>query len=224
MRLFFRLLLIFLFLVNANAVYGNEYSAVYKVASKGIKIGELRWSVKKDGKDYEISIGLKSKGVLSGVLRFEGNYLSVGKININELIPKNYSQSWSTSKKHRVVKISFDKKKVVELSQRPLEKERARLDYFSLTDYSDPLTSFFKILEGADDVKTIDGRRIYNITLVEEGPKKNKKTYSIKNYVNIWADHKKNDLEKISIIKKEDYLPEVVNIYFKGQKFKISKN
>ncbi len=224
MRLCFRLLIVLVVLLCVNVVYGNEYSAAYEVSSKGIKIGALKWNIKKDGNNYEIKVDLKSKGLLSGILSFNGSYLSVGKINNDELIPRNYSQFWSTSKKQRVVNISFDKKKVVELNQNPEEKERERLDYFSLIDYSDPLTSFFNILEGAKDVKTIDGRRIYNITLIEESVKKNKKTYVIKNYINLWADHKKNDLEKISIIKKEDYLPEIINIYFKGQKFKISKN
>ena len=117
MRLCFRLLIVLVVLLCVNVVYGNEYSAAYEVSSKGIKIGALKWNIKKDGNNYEIKVDLKSKGLLSGILSFNGSYLSVGKINNDELIPRNYSQFWSTSKKQRVVNISFDKKKVVELSQ-----------------------------------------------------------------------------------------------------------
>ena len=49
----------------------------------------------------------------------------------------------------------------------------------------------------------------------------------IEDYVNIWADHKKNDLEYIEI--KQEYsegtfsMPEVMKIKFKGLLYKLRK-
>ena len=46
----------------------------------------------------------------------------------------------------------------------------------------------------------------------------------IKNYMNIWADHNKNDLEYLEIFQnsKED-LPYKINIKFKGSIFTVKK-
>ena len=91
--------------------------------------------------------------------------------------------------------------------------------------YVDPLTSFIKLLNGYSESKTIDGRRVYNLTLIEEDEDKNIKIYGIREYVNIWTDHKRNDLEKISIINKSNsYLPEAIYINFKGRVFRVLKN
>ena len=45
----------------------------------------------------------------------------------------------------------------------------------------------------------------------------------IENYKNIWADHKKNSLESIEIVKNENLLPSIIKIKFKGLVFKLSK-
>ena len=46
----------------------------------------------------------------------------------------------------------------------------------------------------------------------------------IKEYRNLWADHKRNDLEKIEFIIKDGvFLPIKINIYFKNRIFKLSK-
>ena len=45
----------------------------------------------------------------------------------------------------------------------------------------------------------------------------------IENYKNIWADHKKNSLESIEIVKNENLLPTIIKIKFKGLVFKLSK-
>ena len=44
-------------------------------------------------------------------------------------------------------------------------------------------------------------------------------------YINIYADHKRNDLEKIVFTKKQNIvLPDLVLVYFKGSIFKIREN
>ena len=65
---------------------------------------------------------------------------------------------------------------------------------------------------------------IYVLDLIEEDEDKNTKIYGIREYKNIWADHKRNDLEKITLISKPNsYLPEAIYISFKGQLFKVLK-
>ena len=122
------------------------------------------------------------------------------------------------------MQIAFETNKILNLFQKPKEKEFSRIDVDQLRGYSDPLTSFLKLLSGIPESKTIDGRRIYVFSLIHNHESENKKTYVIKNYSNIWADHKRNDLEKISIISGlGDYFPQAIFINFKGQLFKVLK-
>ena len=183
------------------------------------------WDLNKNDSTYKINIELKSRGLLSPLYRFRGSYAADGFLKNGFFTPISYTQEWITKKKKRNVQIAFKNHKVFSLMQQPIEKEIPRLDVFLLEDYLDPLSSFLKLLSGLSESKTIDGRRIYIFTLIEENKDENKKTYGIKEYNNIWADHKRNDLEKISIIKKfNNYLPEAIYINFKEQLFSIIKN
>ena len=120
------------------------------------------------------------------------------------------------------MQITFEKNKVSLLLQQPAEKEVSRVDIDLLRDRVDPLTSFIKLLSGVSESKIIDGRRIYILSLIEED--RDIKTYGIKDYINIWTDHKRNDLKKISIINKQNsYLPDAIYIHFKGWVFEVLK-
>ena len=62
---------------------------------------------------------------------------------------------------------------------------------------------------------------------IEEKNKDNNETIkiSIENFQNIWADHKRNDLNYLEVFSKEDsILPEKINIKFKGSIFSLIKN
>ena len=72
-------------------------------------------------------------------------------------------------------------------------------------------------MNGAKSVNTIDGRRIYTMKK-SELDNFEKIVLEIENYKNIWADHKRNDLEKIEFEKqKNNFLPESIIIYFKKE-------
>ena len=58
--------------------------------------------------------------------------------------------------------MSFDDY-LIELKQEPIEEEMARVDLEKLYLYFDPITSFINILNGENEAKTIDGRRIYTL-------------------------------------------------------------
>ena len=45
----------------------------------------------------------------------------------------------------------------------------------------------------------------------------------IEDYVNIWADHKRNDLKKIEFLVKDDLLPYEILIHFKKRVFKLER-
>ena len=139
-------------------------------------------------------------------------------------MPSTYTQKWETKNKKSNVEIVFKDKKVLSLKQTPPEKEYARINLLELKGYTDPLTSFLKLLENKTESKTIDGRRVYQISLNEASKEDIKKTYIIKNYKNIWADHKRNGLEKITIFSLENSLvPEKIYIVFKSRLYKIVK-
>lgn len=212
--------LVFFIIFVINTSYANNFSAEYKVSTTGIKIGNFSWSLNINDNIYQTEINLKNSGIFSPLYKFEGSYLSTGVIENNIFKTQNYKQFWKTKKKTKIVKMSFDDY-LIELKQEPIEEEIARIDLEALYLYFDPITSFINILNGENEAKTIDGRRIYKF-------KKNESEYGniilkIEDYVNIWADHKRNDLKKIEFFIEDDFLPYEILIHFKERVFRLER-
>ena len=220
MRLYLSKLVVFFVIFVVNTSYANNFSAEYKVSTTGIKIGHFSWSLNINDDVYKTEINLKHSGIFSPLYRFEGSYISAGVIENNIFKTKNYEQLWKTNKKTKIVKMAFDDY-LIELKQEPIEKEVARVSLAGLYLYFDPITSFINILNGKDEVKTIDGRRIYRLKKndVEDG----KIILKIEDYVNIWADHKRNDLKKIEFFIEDGLLPYKILIHFKERVFKLER-
>ena len=219
-RLCLNKFLVFFIIFVINTSYANNFSAEYKVSTTGIKIGNFSWSLNINDNIYQTEINLKNSGIFSPLYKFEGSYLSTGVIENNIFKTQNYKQFWKTNKKTKIVKMSFDNY-LIELKQEPIEEETARVNLENLYLYFDPITSFINILNGEDEAKTIDGRRIYRL-------KKNEGAYGniilkIEDYTNIWADHKRNDLKKIEFFIENDFLPYEILIHFKERVFKLER-
>ncbi len=212
--------LIFFVIFVVNTSYANNFSAEYKVSTTGIKIGDFSWSLNINDNVYQTEIKLKNSGIFSPLYKFEGSYLSVGVIENNIFKTKNYKQFWKTKKKTKIVKMLFDNY-LIELKQEPIEEEKARVNLEGLYLYFDPITSFINILNGENEAKTIDGRRIYRLQK-NEGEDGNV-ILKIEDYVNIWADHKRNDLKKIEFFIEDDLLPYEILIHFKERVFKLER-
>jgi len=212
--------LVFFVIFVVNTSYANNFSAEYKVSTTGIKIGNFSWSLNINDNVYQTEINLKNSGIFSPLYKFEGNYLSAGVIENNIFKTKNYKQFWKTKKKTKIVKMLFDDY-LIELKQEPIEEERARVNLEDLYLYFDPITSFINILNGENEAKTIDGRRIYRLKK-NEGENGNI-ILKIEDYVNIWADHKRNDLKKIEFFIEDDLLPYEVLIHFKERVFRLER-
>jgi len=213
---------LFILLCCSTTLSSKDIHVEYFVKTKGITIGKLVWNLKITENYYETTIELKEKGFLSGLYDFRGSYATFGKIKNKLLIPSQYSQSWTTKKKQRDVKIYFKDHKINELNLMPLEKEHPRISYKNLEGYNDPLTSFINILLNSSLSRTIDGRRTY---LMEVKKIQNHKKIFISEYTNIWADHKKNDLEYLEVFQnKRDLLPKKIIIKFKGSIFYLINN
>ena len=213
-------LLFFFVIFLVNISYANNFSAEYKVSTTGIKIGHFSWSLNIDNNFYQTEINLKNSGIFSPLYKFEGSYLSAGVIENNIFKTQNYKQFWKTKKKTKIVKMSFDDY-LIELKQDPTEKEVARVNLEDLYLYFDPITSFINILNGENEAKTIDGRRIYRLKK-KEGEDGNI-VLKIEDYVNIWADHKRNDLKKIEFFIEDDLLPYEILVHFKERVFKLER-
>ena len=218
MKLLFSLFFLF---ISFESLGAKKIEENYTVKTKGITIGNLDWKVKLEKNTYATTINLKNKGPLSLVYKFKGYYEAGGIIQNGILVPNRYIQEWKTKNKQRNINLVFKKSKIVDLNIQPEEKEVERINFLELEGYSDPLTSFLNIFLNNLDSKTIDGRRIYLLS-----PNKNKDYTKvlIKNYINIWADHNRNDLEYLEIfqISNED-LPYKINIKFKGSVFTVMK-
>ena len=226
----FLLKLFFVFFFFNSIAYSDEYYAEYKIEVGKINIGNVSWGVSLRENDYSTSISLKDEGVLSFVYKFEGRYEAQGRLRDNVLKAEHYSQFWKTKKKEREVKIFFENNALKKLKIVPKEKELPRIDYIGLNDYLDPLSSILNILIGSESSKVIDGRRVYSMvkTTKKSGNKKNSKRLEIKDYTNIWADHKRNDLEYIEIFQEKTggsfMMPHQIKIKFDGVVFVLTKN
>ena len=212
--------LIFFIIFVINTSYANNFSAEYKVSTTGIKIGNFSWSLNINDNVYQTEINLKNSGIFSPLYKFEGSYLSVGVIEDNIFKTENYKQFWKTKKKTKIVEMLFDDY-LIELKQDPIEEEKARVNLEDLYLYFDPITSFINILNGENEAKTIDGRRIYRLKKNEDGD--GNIVLKIEDYINIWADHKRNDLKKIEFFIENDFLPYEILIHFKERVFRLEK-
>ena len=221
----------FTFILDSNTKsLAKKIESHYKVEFGAINLGSLNWTINIDESSYLTSIALKDRGIFSTLYNFSGKYSSEGKIINGEFVSLLYKQSWKTKKKTRNVEILFNNTMVSNLNLWPKEKELARIDYLKVEGLIDPISSMLNIIKNSkNNFKTIDGRRIYKMSLDFNKLKNNiitKKIY-IKDYFNIWADHKRNDLEFIIINQNlsqgEEFFPKNIRIKNKGLTFKLTK-
>ena len=228
--LLIKFILFFTIILNITIkLSAKELNAFYKIEIGAINIGSLKWSISLDNDNYKTSMLLEDRGLFSGLYTFSGEYLSEGMVFEDEFIPLRYKQEWKTKKKTREVEILFDKKMVSALILSPKESELPRIEYLKIQGLVDPLSSFLNILTGgANNYKTIDGRRLYKMSLdlTEEKNIVSKKIY-ITDYFNIWTDHKRKDLKfiitKQDKSKKDNFFPNNIKIKNKGLVFTLTK-
>ena len=214
---------ILLFFIS-NPVYAESFYQKFSIKVSGLKIGELVWALEIDNDNYSNDIKLKSKGLLSAIYTFEGDYFSKGKVVKNKLEPQSYSHVWKTNKAEKTMELSFENNKLGSLNQTPYEKEKLRIDVFNINQTKDPLSSFLEIIIGKNSSLVVDGRRTYTMN-ANFNKKENKTVISISDYSNLWADHKRSKFEQISFEKKDGVLlPIKINIHFDGRVFKLEQN
>jgi hypothetical protein len=223
MRFILNNFFILLFFIS-SPVYAEGFYKEFSIKVSGLKIGELVWVLEIDNNNYSNDIKLKSKGLLSAVYTFEGNYFSKGMVAKNRLIPHTYNHFWKTNKTEKVMNLDFENNTLSSLNQIPYEKEKLRVDIFNIKQTKDPLSSFLEIIMGEASSLVVDGRRIYTMN-AELNKKENKTVINISDYSNLWADHKRSKFEQISFEKKDGVLlPIKINIHFDGRVFRLEEN
>ena len=214
---------IFLFFISSS-VYAEGFYKKFSIKVSGLKIGELVWELEIDNDNYTNDISLKSKGLLSAIYTFEGDYFSKGVVENNKLKPHSYNHVWKTNKVEKTMNLSFENNMLNSLTQTPYEKEKMRLDVYNIKQTNDPLSSFLQIIMGKTSSLVVDGRRTYTMN-ANFNKKENKTTINISDYSNLWADHKRSKFEQISFEKKNGVLlPIKININFDGRVFKLEQN
>ena len=214
---------ILLFFVS-SPVYAENFYKEFSIKVSGLKIGELVWILEIDNNNYSNDIKLKSKGLLSAIYTFEGNYFSKGIVANNKLKPHTYNHTWKTNKMEKTMNLDFKNNAVSSLNQTPYEKEKLRVDVFNIKQTKDPLSSFLEIIMGEASSLVVDGRRIYTMN-AELNKEENKTVINIEEYSNLWADHKRSKFEQISFEKKDGVLlPIKIIIHFDGRVFKLEEN
>ncbi len=214
---------IFLFFIN-SPVCAESFYKEFSIKVSGLKIGELVWMLEIDNNNYLNDIKLKSKGLLSAIYKFEGNYFSKGIVANNKLKPHIYNHVWKANKTEKTMNLGYKNNALISLNQTPYEKEKLRVDIFNIKQTKDPLSSFLEIIMGEAGSLVVDGRRIYNMN-AEFNKEENKTVINISNYSNLWADHKRSKFEQISFEKKDGVLlPIKINIHFDGRVFNLEEN
>ena len=214
---------ILLFFIS-NPVYAENFYKEFSIKVSGLKIGELVWVLEIDNNNYSNNIKLKSKGLLSAIYTFEGNYFSKGVVANNKLKPHTYNHVWKTNKMEKTMDLNFEDNTLSSLNQTPYEEEKLRVDVFNIKETKDPLSSFLEIIIGEAASLVVDGRRIYTMN-AEFNKEENKTVINIEEYSNLWADHKRSKFEQISFEKKDGVLlPIKINIHFDGRVFKLEEN
>jgi hypothetical protein len=205
-------------------VYAENFYKEFSIKVSGLKIGELVWVLEIDNNNYSNNIKLKSKGLLSAIYTFEGNYFSKGVVANNKLKPHTYNHVWKTNKMEKTMDLNFEDNTLSSLNQTPYEEEKLRVDVFNIKETKDPLSSFLEIIMGEAASLVVDGRRIYTMN-AEFNKEENKTVINISDYSNLWADHKRSKFEQISFEKKDGVLlPIKINIHFDGRVFKLEQN
>ena len=205
-------------------LFGQEINKSYVVKVGGIKIGNLNWEIKISGDQYLNKLDLKSKGLLSAIYRFKGEYFSEGLIDKKRLKPKKYTHFWQTKKTIKNMELRFGESKLTSIKQKPAEEEEIRLNVFDVQYTNDPLTAFQKIMMGEKSALVVDGRRLYTM-IARPNKNNNQITIAISNYSNLWADHKRNKFEKIIFEKQtEEILPYKMFVHFDGRVFKLEQD
>jgi len=216
----FLILLLFI----SSPVYAESFYKKFSIKVSGLKIGELVWKLEIDNNNYSTDIKLKSKGFLSAIYTFEGDYFSKGIVKNNKLTPHAYNHVWKTNKAEKTMNLSFKNNMLSSLNQTPYEKEKLRIDIFNIKQTKDPLSSFLEIIMGKTSSLVVDGRRTYTMS-AKFDKKENKTVINISDYSNLWADHKRSKFEQISFEKKDEaLLPIKINIHFDGRVFKLEEN
>jgi hypothetical protein len=98
----FLILLLFI----SSPVYAESFYKKFSIKVSGLKIGELVWKLEIDNDNYSNDIKLKSKGFLSAIYTFEGDYFSKGIIENNKLTPHSYNHVWKTNKAEKTMNLS----------------------------------------------------------------------------------------------------------------------
>ena len=223
MRFILNNFFILLFFIS-NPVYAESFYQKFTIKVSGLKIGELIWVLEINNNNYSNDIKLKSKGLLSAIYSFEGDYFSKGMVANNKLKPHIYNHFWKTNKTEKTMNLNFENNMLSSLNQTPYEKEKLRTDVFNIKQTKDPLSSFLEIIMGENSSLVVDGRRTYTMN-AEFNKKENKTIINISDYSNLWADHKRSKFEKISFEKKDGVLlPIKININFDGRVFKLEQN
>jgi hypothetical protein len=220
MRFILNNFFIFLFFIN-SPVCAESFYKEFSIKVSGLKIGELVWVLEIDNNNYSNDIKLKSKGLLSAIYTFEGDYFSKGTVANNKLRPNIYNHVWKTNKTKKTMSLGFGNNMLSSLNQTPYEKEKLRIDVFKIKQTKDPLSSFLEIIMGENSSLVVDGRRTYTMN-AKFNKKENKTVINISNYSNLWADHKRSNFEQISFEKKDGVLlPIKINIHFDGRVFNL---
>ena len=223
MRFILNNIFIILFFIS-NSVYAESFYKKFSIKVSGIKIGELVWVLEIDNNNYSNNIKLKSKGLLSTIYKFEGDYFSKGIITNNKLKPHSYNHVWKTNKAEKVMNLGFENYMLSSLNQTPYEKEKLRIEVYNIKKTKDPLSSFLEIIMGETSSLVVDGRRTYTMN-AKFNKNENKTVINISDYSNLWADHKRSKFEKISFEKKDGVLlPIKIIIHFDGRVFKLEQN
>ena len=130
----------FFFLITCLSASGQKIYATYDIRVSGIKIGKLNWIAQLNNDSFSNEMILNSEGLLSGLYSFEGQYLSEGEINNQEL---------TKSKEELGAKVNYLEKREQELKN---QLEQKQIELSEKSELIDKATAKIENLLGSIDI------------------------------------------------------------------------
>jgi hypothetical protein len=152
-----------------------QFDARYTLSMAGIAIGKLTWRTQIAATDYATSANGRVTGILSILVRGEGNVSVKGRMKEGRPQPASFVSAVNREDEKTAVQMTFDGSRVRDLKvdEPPHESDRVPIADAHKLGVVDPLTAF--LIPGPDDpaaregcehnLGIFDGRRRYDLAL-----------------------------------------------------------
>lgn len=135
-------------LAFATSAQAEKQKLHYDLYWSGITVGEMDLFIEEDGKNYEYTANIETKGILGYFIKYISSNTSKGILKNNHPIPQFYNSDWTRKKHSQNLKITYKNNKVDEVVRTPKNrKKHPDVPEEMLKNTFDPVSAAFKTRE-----------------------------------------------------------------------------